>query len=608
MKALKEKRISLRSLWRRGLVILSLFALVFASCSDSSSDEPSSGPRVVRFKILTGPTNNQYYGKAVDLEGVTIWAYYSDGTEGKVTDISKFDTVPRVVTGAYRNGSTGNDKGFAPFDGCYLFYGGVEAYLSFEDVKVFPIARSDTRWDTDWNPATSNWRDQGSNDVGLNLVGKLAKTAYYADDDTFDFTGLELWADYQTAEDGIQAEKISFGGEVTWKIIPDYSLENEDGTYKGYVCVTVGEFIDGDIYQEWADKYSTKNGWYYEGVTAYRQLDKVYTVKARDAIELVDPPEGLGDLFLWEPNTRSAWEKKIKNSTLKVTYTNNETKTFKIEDLVNKTRIWYNENPKYNRPDWMTYTYDAWDKVVVIDTDFAVMPPAPNKFDKKTNTKLDIYYRGGVTSIPVNVYTTLVSVQVEPKVSGELNYTPGSGRDNDVDNGKDGPLELAKLLNVTATYSTADKSATKNADLTYWYALSEDKQYKAIDGGYVVTQTNASGVPYDVYRVGYGPYYLFGTDLIADSVYDYFDPFDADSNSTYSKSYAKWKKAKGSITQNITVRHNLDAEYVAMYLIDEFGTADDPYEVWNEAGSPTKWFNAKQNQSKSAKQAVTWVK
>jgi len=85
MKALKEKRISLRSLWRRGLVILSLFALVFVSCSDSSgsTDETTAtGPYPISVEIYNGSLGTQYEGTYFDMKAGNISArvVYSDNT------------------------------------------------------------------------------------------------------------------------------------------------------------------------------------------------------------------------------------------------------------------------------------------------------------------------------------------------------------------------------------------------------------------------------------------------------------------------------------------------------------------------------------------------
>ena len=61
MKALKEKRISLRSLWRRSLVILSLLALVFVACGDGDGDGGSNAVWATSVVSITGtPTNNSY--------------------------------------------------------------------------------------------------------------------------------------------------------------------------------------------------------------------------------------------------------------------------------------------------------------------------------------------------------------------------------------------------------------------------------------------------------------------------------------------------------------------------------------------------------------------
>jgi len=118
MKALKEKRVSLRTFLRRGLVILSLFALAFASCSDSSggavtptdptsgTNPPPAGPTIKSLTILTQPTKESYQGYppvltdlAVEIEwsnGTREYAYYNDNP-------SAFATVPGVCEYAFPN-------------------------------------------------------------------------------------------------------------------------------------------------------------------------------------------------------------------------------------------------------------------------------------------------------------------------------------------------------------------------------------------------------------------------------------------------------------------------------------------------------------------------
>jgi len=93
MKALKEKRLSLRSCLRRGLVILSLFALAFAfaSCGDSSSTPTDPGdpgnptnppvtPAVYAQAITVSalPSGNSFQGMPPVLDGMILQVLWSD--------------------------------------------------------------------------------------------------------------------------------------------------------------------------------------------------------------------------------------------------------------------------------------------------------------------------------------------------------------------------------------------------------------------------------------------------------------------------------------------------------------------------------------------------
>jgi len=112
MKALKEKRVSLRSLFRRSLVILSLLALAFAvaSCNgDSGPTDPSSpsgpsgpsgttdpsapseptGPRdaltVKSMVVLKHPNGPSFEGAAPNLAGLSVLVKFSD-SKGTITE------------------------------------------------------------------------------------------------------------------------------------------------------------------------------------------------------------------------------------------------------------------------------------------------------------------------------------------------------------------------------------------------------------------------------------------------------------------------------------------------------------------------------------------
>ena len=111
MKALKEKRISLRSLWRRGLVILSLFALLFAvGCSDTADsngggggggDGPGTNGKpadyVTYMRVVKHPTNPSYQGAPAELYGLVVeltWNPESGKPVELYTDVTKFDIYP----------------------------------------------------------------------------------------------------------------------------------------------------------------------------------------------------------------------------------------------------------------------------------------------------------------------------------------------------------------------------------------------------------------------------------------------------------------------------------------------------------------------------------
>jgi len=127
MKALKEKRLSLRSLLRGGIVILSLFALAFASCGDSGSDptvptdptDPTNptqpaAPTVTGIAVRGVSTKDSYQGQAPNLEGLFFQVTWSDGratefVDGKDAAENGFYTVPGYVDrygdGAGENGA-----------------------------------------------------------------------------------------------------------------------------------------------------------------------------------------------------------------------------------------------------------------------------------------------------------------------------------------------------------------------------------------------------------------------------------------------------------------------------------------------------------------------
>ena len=120
MKALlKEKRFSLRSLFRRSLVILSVSALILAACnsSDSNSGGGTNGGgggtapvRVVSaISILQQPVEDSYQGCPPNLTGLIVEIVWADNGQREVVayDPTKFFTVPGYMDEPGDNGGAG---------------------------------------------------------------------------------------------------------------------------------------------------------------------------------------------------------------------------------------------------------------------------------------------------------------------------------------------------------------------------------------------------------------------------------------------------------------------------------------------------------------------
>ena len=181
MKALQEKRISLRSLWRRSLVILSLVALVFAACGDSSdNDDPLAPPpaarQIVSMTMLTPPDNIVssatnvivYEGMPLDLTGFSVLARYGDGSYETLTDLSLFQAYIQITV-------SGED---------YLF----ESYIANDSVagsstrtaitKVIQYIGGGYLWGTtvDYAPASIRSLER------LHYTYNLSTRTYYSDE------------------------------------------------------------------------------------------------------------------------------------------------------------------------------------------------------------------------------------------------------------------------------------------------------------------------------------------------------------------------------------------------------------------------------------------
>jgi len=207
MKALKEKRVSLRSLIRRGLVILSLFALVFASCSDSSgggdntggtngTDTPVPQKKAVSISILAQPVNASFQGMPPDLTGLIAQVFYNDDTtEIIATDLeSRFATSPGYCNVAWPgvsiSGASPSDAEIAKFGDMSDPYTGLSLVLighagALVDQLKIPMV------------------------VGASKIDITGKPETWYSDDRPNFKGLSYEITYDTGWLGLGSKSVA---------------------------------------------------------------------------------------------------------------------------------------------------------------------------------------------------------------------------------------------------------------------------------------------------------------------------------------------------------------------------------------------------------------
>ena len=287
MKALKEKRIGFRSLLRRGLVILSLFALVFAfaSCADSDGDDDTSQPPITntdppvskgtvpaRIEIISWPVNDQYEGLPLDLTGLKIRVFASDNPKNNWTvaweeQKDKFYTNPPYAVGVIGQTSTGTDLVWLPqlqYDLTWITaYGnplspissatqnaqvldlqdtdsvavkaaGTDTLLLKNLPTVVPIMRaavwtdietSDPRYVYDSVKDVYNWSK------GLRFTTKDYNQKVYVDDNPT-LSKYTLEAEYypvtKEKERGGKIKPFALDQTTEWRIVPDYKYRATD--------------------------------------------------------------------------------------------------------------------------------------------------------------------------------------------------------------------------------------------------------------------------------------------------------------------------------------------------------------------------------------------
>jgi len=550
MKALKEKRVSLRSLFRRSLVILSLFALVFASCSDSGGDGTDvvtpGGPALMRVDIIKHPaqaaseaaangasaaeleTYLSYEGLPVNLKGLRAVARYSSGSQDDkilTPDNASFYTYP-----PYAVGIIGTEFGGTPTDLIWkpmrqydlmLDVGGVPTKLGTVTIPdVMPITRS-TTWRLDgWNPSTGlgNGLPFDTNDEtfwqqGLDLNFPLSEEMYV--DDYPDLSKAKLQGHYVNSKN----KDIPVNWNTPWVLRPLYDNGNETGT--GVFVLIVGEnplianpldfateaanlhpYVKAAL---GADLWPTTTSGIVSadpGIYKSKSIEKMYHVK-KNGIELLDTT--LDDFFYWEDDTSQAWTNRLiaKNAKVRITYSNESTKEFTVEHAVNNNKIWHNPagaNSQFQEEPFGVYGISETAQRTST-TGSGLLAHARNR-----DPKIRIDYRGGVLDIKVPVFTRLVSIDITPK-SGEQIMVDMRSRDNDV--GGMNATEFSKLVDVVATFS-AYSDSTLQAKKTLKF---DETRYTDLAGPvpYDLSGTmEKHGIGADYYSMDFGKPSWFG--------------------------------------------------------------------------------------------------
>jgi len=490
MKALKEKRIGLRSLLRRGLVILSLFALVFAfaSCNDSGGEETPSGPsgpsvsryKPARIEIISQPTADSYEGRPLDLTGLEVRVYYDDLNQNKTITPkdATFSTYPPYAVGVLAQktaatgtpGTLGYDPGTAewvPQLQYTLLWYSAEADKVFTDIidlsyssktsprlpTVWPVSRAVT-WteldESDDRGYTYNGTTYGYVwSRGLNLTGPLDESVYV--DDYPILSKYRLQAEYPTDTDEVKKE-IDLVPETEWRILPKYNSDRTAAT--GDLLITVGRNPLASDHPYVKDALSKAGGktayaWTDPALTASHPYKEVYIVQKIDVTNT-----DFGDFFYWEDDTPAAWLGRLAEANVTVTYsgegTNTRTKT--VEELWELNTVWANRVLWPARGDAAPFAIRG------------IVQSSPDKatvHSKNRNPQVTLSYRGAYYYLNVPVLTRLQSFVVEPADGGEFVGVDMRPTDNDV--GAMNAAKFDKLVKATATYiafSDPDKVGT----------------------------------------------------------------------------------------------------------------------------------------------------
>jgi len=468
MKALKEKRISLRSLWRRGLVILSLFALVFASCNSTDEEDTSgqgntaTGSKKVLAEIIVTkqPANDSYEGLPIDLTGLEAKVRYEDSSGGAtwvpVTDLTKIKVTPNI-------GLVSADSGGMLYHPEYTFlYVEDGGYLpvTINQPDIIPLKRSDTRIITG-DPKYGTYTFYSAEGLQMTYIRTWNQKNVYVDGKP-DFNGLICDANYT---DGYTLPIDPSSDIVRWQILPWYDnpVDPDQETGTGALALTVGYYEERD-----------RNGSLvnlYPGVTVFATYEEVYHVTKIEVENLQQ--EDIPAYFYWQDDGNKAWVERLAETkaSIKVTYSNKVEKNFSIQDLIYENKVYWNDNTVV-----VDGTYVPFGIGGIKDTMNSVNDKKLTAgWPKFTKPQITLYYRGRKAWIDVPIYDTIKRVEATwdmDKWSERITVNMQQAIDNDMRLGGSAAW-LANLLTVTA-YFTASSDKTLEAPFVLKFEQASD--------------------------------------------------------------------------------------------------------------------------------------
>jgi len=444
MKALKEKRISLRSLWRRGLVILSLFALILAvGCSDSDESGTdggggggtvtNSGKTIVGYTIIDRPAcenETQYEGWPIKLDGIKVKVLYDDRTWEDITDTSRLYVSPP----RYRNKEWPGNYTVRLTNNAAVNQIDTYAWLNF------PLGIK--------------------NAIEFHWTGSIPKDTYFSDDIPT-FSGLSLEIKYEGADHGdLYHQKLDLPKD--WQYWEFSQPTDRDRDFIRVYFPRSAALLAPPPPVSPEVKIPMKKIYYVQKV----EFDPAPAF-ADPIFVFADYVFGTGGTnttnALVTDDLENAWIKRIWDATIKVSYSDTEeVHTFSVPQVDTMRDFTWSEKLEM-------YESNPRLKLWEVPAEPLKNPVYKNAVDNKKGTFIRFAYRGiPMERLQVPIYGQFINIQAVAKDGVDVEYDlTGTGEWPDALY-MDSIVTLASKIKVTANYALyTDKSVTAPFDLTF---------------------------------------------------------------------------------------------------------------------------------------------